>query len=135
MSGQSDEARAALLAFLFAFENLDWDAFRVWFASDVSVFFPSPEPCDRFDGREAVEAQFAKVFEGIRKGARTGPPYHRLEPVNLLVEDLDAGLALATFELVNPERMARRTVVFKKTSEGWRIAHLHASNASPAQSP
>ena len=40
--------------------------------------------------------------------------------------------AVATFQLRNEQRLARRTILFKRTAGGWRIAHLHASNVSSA---
>src|SRR5712692_10482953 len=63
---------AALTRFLTAFENLDWDAFRASFDDDVTAFFPTPEPPQRFDGRAPVEAQFQRVFTSIRAAAPSG---------------------------------------------------------------
>jgi ketosteroid isomerase-like protein len=123
--------KAALTRFLTAFENLDWDAFRASFDEDATVFFPAPEPPQRFEGRAAVEAQFQRVFGGIRAAAPSGPPFQRLVPEDLRIEQIGANAAVATFHLRNAQRIARRTIVFKRTSRGWRIAHLHASNVAP----
>ena len=121
--------RAALTQFLRAFENLDWEAFRASFDDDATVFFPAPEPAQRFEGRPAIDAHFRDVFDAIRRAAPGGPPYHRLDPEELRIEALGPDAALASFHLRNDQRLARRTVVFRKSARGWRIAHLHASNA------
>ncbi len=122
------EVRAALALFLAAFENLDWDRFRLCFDNDATVFFPSPTPPDRSDGRAEFEARFTDVFAQIRKAAPSGPPFQRLAPEDLHVEVLGAEAAVATFHLRNAERLARRTVVMGKRGATWRIVHLHATN-------
>lgn len=121
--------RAALTHFLTAFENLDWEAFRASFDDEATVFFPAPEPEERFEGRTAIDAHFRDVFDAIRRAAPGGPPFHRLDPEELRIEALGPDAALASFHLRNDQRLARRTVVFRKSARGWRIAHLHASNA------
>jgi ketosteroid isomerase-like protein len=128
-SADADTAavRTALTRFLTAFENLDWDAFRASFADDASVFFPVPEPPARADGRGAVEARFRVVFDGIRAGHPGGPPFHRLTPEDLRIDLIGAAAAIVTFHLRTAERLARRTIVFRRTAGGWKIAHLHAS--------
>ena len=125
------EVHAAVDRFLAAFENLDFPAFRACFEDDASVFFPAPEPPARADGRAAIEARFHEVFDSIRAGAKGGPPYHRLQPEDLRIEALSPDVALVTFHLRNAQRIARRTLLFRRRADGWRIAHLHASNAAP----
>ena len=122
------EVRAALALFLAAFENLEWDRFRQCFDDDATVFFPAPTAPERSDGRAAVEAHFADVFELIRRATPAGPPFQRLAPEELRVAMLGADAAVATFHLRNPERLARRTIVLRRRDRGWRIAHLHATN-------
>lgn len=115
--------------FLRSFENLDLDAFMACFAPDATVFFPSPESPGRFDGQAAIRDNFAKVFSAIRQASKaTAPPYHRLSPVRLSLKVLSADSAVVTFELVNEDRLARRTLVLTATPNGWLIEHLHASN-------
>ena len=41
--------------------------------------------------------------------------------------------AIVSFHLENASRIARRTLVLRKESSGWRITHLHASNAPVAK--
>jgi ketosteroid isomerase-like protein len=114
--------------FLASFENLDMPAFIGCFAEDATVFFPAPEPPERFSGKAAIQTHFQQVFDSIRKSASSGPPYHRLIPENLEVQLLGADAAVVSFHLRNTERIARRTLVLKKVHGVWQIAHLHASN-------
>ncbi|MFC5499818.1 YybH family protein [Caenimonas terrae] len=118
--------------FLAAFENLDMPSFIACFASDATVFFPAPEPPARFDGRAAIQAQFSIVFARILGQAPGGPPYHRLVPEELRIEQVSPNMGLATFHLRSAERTARRTLVLCQHSGEWRIQHLHASNVSVA---
>ena len=135
-TSDSAAVHAAVAEFVRAFENLDWERFRAAFADDATVFFPLPEPPQRFSGRAAVEAQFARVFEAIRRQSSGGPPYHRLPPVDLRIALLGPTTALVTFELRNTERVGRRTLVLHRESDRWLITHLHASNvARPVASP
>jgi ketosteroid isomerase-like protein len=135
-SSDSAAVHAAVMDFVRAFENLDWERFRAAFADDATVFFPLPEPPGRFAGRAAVEAQFTRVFEAIRRQSSGGPPYHRLPPVDLRIAVLGPSAALVTFELRNPERVGRRTLVLQRENDRWLITHLHASNvATSAASP
>lgn len=131
--GAEAQVSKAVADFLTAFENLDWPAFRAFFADEVTVFFPTPEPPRRFSGRAEVEAQFRRVFDGISRAARGGPPYHRLEPEGLRIEMLGPTAALVTFELHSAERVGRRTLVLRRDEAGWRIVHLHASNVPVAK--
>jgi hypothetical protein len=71
------------------------------------------------------------VFADVRDHAAGGPPFHHLMPINLRIQPLAPGVVLVTFELRNPERLGRRTVVFRRQRDAWRIVHLHASNIAP----
>jgi len=126
----SDEAlvRHFLSDFITAFDNLDWEKFRASFADDATVFFPRGRP-DRASGRDAVEEHFQRVFEQIRAG-RTQGPYMDLRPRELQVTILGA-VAVVTFHLDDrPGFINRRTLVLRKTSRGWKIVHLHASEVA-----
>jgi ketosteroid isomerase-like protein len=127
---RADSAAVAssLQRFLTAFENLDWPAFRAAFSDSATIFQPSPEMAERVEGPRGIDSTFQRVFADIRKNASGGPPYHRLEPANLRIQPLSEGIVLVTFQLRNAERLARRTVVFRKEGAEWRILHLHASN-------
>jgi ketosteroid isomerase-like protein len=126
-SAESNEqqVRQTLADFIRAFDNLEWDAFRTAFADDATVFYPRGFPL-RATGRAQFESNFRVVFEQIRNG-RTQGPYMDLRPKDLhlqLMEDV----AIATFHLDDrPGFLNRRTIVLHKTSSGWKIVHLHAS--------
>jgi|KBSMisStandDraft_5_1062788.scaffolds.fasta_scaffold938424_2 ketosteroid isomerase-like protein len=119
--------------FLTAFENLDMDRFIECFAADATVFFPLPEPPSRFDGKQAIREHFQGVFDAIRGGAKSGPPYHTLNAEDLRTQPLGADAAVVTFHLRNAQRTARRTLVLHRKG-GWSIAHLHASNVLNSES-
>lgn len=133
IDAERNEIDAFTARFLQAFENLDLPAFMACFADTATVFFPVPEPPERFAGKAAIQQRFQRVFAGIRSGAASGPPYHHLVPENTQVQILSAAEALVTFELKNTERIGRRTLVLKKSHGQWLIVHLHASNV-PIQS-
>jgi len=121
------EIEATLRTFLHHFENLEWEPFIAAFDDNACVFHPTAKTPDAFCGREAVRAKWELVFAGIKQGA-SGPPYQHLDPDHLQVVPLGSEAALATFELHNAERVARRSVVFVRRADGWKIVHIHASN-------
>jgi uncharacterized protein (TIGR02246 family) len=124
------EVRRTLTKFLTAFANLDWDAFRNFFADDATVYFPS-QRANRATGRAEIEATFRQVFERIR-ATKTAPPYLNLDPADLDVQ-LFRDSAVATFHLNDmPNVIGRRTVVLEKRAGEWKIVHLHASNVEQA---
>lgn len=118
----------ALHRFLTAFENLDWGPFRAAFSDSATIFQPVPEMAERVTGPRGIDSTFRAVFAAIRARAAGGPPYQRLVPTDLRIQPLSPGLVLVTFHLRNAERLARRTVLFRHETDGWRILHLHASN-------
>jgi ketosteroid isomerase-like protein len=126
------EVRQAVARFLTAFENLDWPTFRSSFEDDATVFFPAAMWPELASGRAEIEARFEQVFEDTRREATSGPPFQDLTPENLRVRVLGPDAALVTFQLRNGERLARRSIVFRRREGIWRIAHLHASNMAPA---
>lgn len=124
------EAEATLRRILSAFENLDYDAFLVLFAEDATLFFPSPEPPQRFEGRAAIGEHFRSVFASLRQAStRTSPPYQSLKPEELVWQIVSPDVVIATFHLRNEVRIGRRTVVFRFQEGHWRVVHLHGSNA------
>jgi ketosteroid isomerase-like protein len=123
----STAVHAALTRFIVAFENLDWEPFRHCFDDSATVFFPPPEAQERLTGRVAYEAGFKRIFDAVRPSNPSGPPYQSLIPEDLRIEPLGPGAALVSFQMRNGERIARRTIVFRKRGDRWLIAHLHAS--------
>ena len=128
-AGSDSAAVAGVLArFLTAFENLEWEPFHVAFADSATVFHPAANMSERVTGRAAIDSTFRAVFADVRAHATGGPPFQRLTPVDLRIQPLASGVVLVTFELLNPERLGRRTIVFRREGDAWRIVHLHASN-------
>jgi ketosteroid isomerase-like protein len=124
---QSD-VQDALTNFFHAFENLDWETFRLAFSDDATVFYPRGFP-ERADGRAEFEKTFKVVFDQIR-GSKTQAPYMTIQPREMRVQSF-GNVAIATFHL--DDRVGflnRRTIVLNKTKAGWKIVHLHASEVS-----
>ena len=44
--------------FLRGFEDLDMEQFIASFADDATVFFPTPEPPERVQGKQAIQQHF-----------------------------------------------------------------------------
>jgi len=121
------EIDGTLRDFLHHFENLEWEPFIAAFTDDACVFHPTAATPRAFCGRDAVRAKWQQVFDETRKDAK-GPPYMSLVPRDLRITILGSDAALATFELVNDKRHARRSVVFVRRDGAWKIVHIHASN-------
>ncbi|HXO34982.1 MAG TPA: nuclear transport factor 2 family protein [Candidatus Acidoferrales bacterium] len=119
------EVRDALANFVLAFDNLDWEKFRLSFSDDATVFYPRGFP-QRSNGRAEFEKSFTIVFDQIRAG-KTQPPYMDLQPRDMKIQVFGT-VAVTTFHL--DDRIGflnRRTLVLNKTKAGWKIVHLHAS--------
>jgi ketosteroid isomerase-like protein len=120
--------RDALAKFVYAFDNLDWEAFRLAFDDNATVFYPRAFP-ERANGRAEFEKTFQVVFQQIR-GGKTAPPYMDIQPKDMKVQ-IFGDCAIATFHLDDrPGLLNRRTIVLTKTKAGWKIVHLHASEVS-----
>jgi ketosteroid isomerase-like protein len=124
------QVRDTLANFIHAFDNLDWDAFRLSFSDDATVFYPRGFP-QRANGRAEFEKNFRIVFTQIR-GSQTKPPYMDIQPRDLHIQLL-GDVAIATFQLDDRASfLNRRTIVLKETAAGWKIVHLHASEVATA---
>jgi ketosteroid isomerase-like protein len=125
--------REAAERFLHALDSLDWEPFRTSWASEPTVFFPFGDTPERVTGRVAVEERWRRFFEEAR-AQRPGPPYLNLKPRDLRTERYeDVGLVTFTLELTVSGRLLplqRRTLVFVREHDMWRLAHMHASGAS-----
>lgn len=136
--GRDAEVREATSKFLTAFNNLDWEAFRECWASKASMFgasvmFPPLQgiapasSARRLTGNEA-EAMWRQVFSAVReRSKRSSPPYQTIQPQDLVIDMAGDSAAIVTFHLGDERRVSRRTLVWNKTSDGWKIVHLHAS--------
>ena len=127
--------RTAAERFVRALDDLDWEPFRTSWASEPTVFFPFDDTPDRVTGRTAVEARWRRFFEETR-ARRLGPPYLHLKPRDLRLERLgDVGLVTFMLDGLSTDDgrqlpRQRRTLLFVRERETWKLAHLHASAAS-----
>lgn len=122
------DVRKALGDFIRAFDDLDWESFRLAFDDNATVFYPRAVP-QRANGRAEFEKAFKTVFQHIR-GGKTTPPYMDIQPKDLRIQ-LFGDIAITTFHLDDrPGFLNRRTIVLEKTDKGWKIVHLHASEVS-----
>jgi ketosteroid isomerase-like protein len=123
----SIEVAHATSAFLQAFDSLSWAGFSAHLSDSVDAFWPRPDAAQRLRDRASVESHFKAFFDRVRS-ARPGPPYLHLNPEDLDIRVID-DVAIVTFELSDvPDTLGRRTLVFHRERDGWRIIHLHASN-------
>ena len=119
----------ALSAFVAAFDNLDWQAFRTCFSTTATIFHPAAPNTKLIDSPDQFEKAWLGVFERIKKSSgRSSPPYMSLHPLDLRVEKLSEDVVLVTFHLVDGGTVSWRTLVFKREPDGWKIVHIHASN-------
>lgn len=109
-----------LATFIDAFSNLDRQRVEGCFADDATVF-------NAYGGKRQT-GFWCDEFESWR-ATRPGPPYLRIEPRDLIVQDFGETV-IASFHLeTEPNVERRRTIVLAQGADGWRIVHLHASNA------
>ena len=125
--------QAAVERFLRALDNLDWEPFRASWAAEPTVFFPFDDTPDRVAGQVAVEERWQRFFEEARS-RRPGPPYLNLKPLDIRTERYgDVGLVTFTLELTVGGRqlpLQRRTLLFVREHDAWKLTHMHASGAS-----
>jgi ketosteroid isomerase-like protein len=122
------QVREALARFIQAFDDLDWEKFRLAFDDSATVFYPRASP-ERANGRAEFEKIFKTVFEQIRSG-RTAAPYMDIQPRKMRIQ-LFGNVAIATFHLDDRAGFVnRRTIVLNKNETGWKIVHLHASEVA-----
>jgi ketosteroid isomerase-like protein len=127
---EQEEIRKFLSQFIMAFDNLDWEKFRVSFTDNATVFYPRGM-AKRANGRAEVEEYFKRVFDEIRAGRAKGP-YMDLQPRELQIQVL-GNVAIVTFHLDDRKGFInRRTLVLRKTAGAWKIVHLHASEVAVA---
>src|SRR5438309_10662347 len=128
MSSVKDEALATLNQFLDAVMSQKHDRIMVFFNDDSQMFSPLGTYAARLDGRGAIGKQFESILEVVKSQPGGGL---KIEPQDTDARELAPNVALITFHLRLPGPLHRRTFVMTKGATGWRIAHIHASIASP----
>jgi hypothetical protein len=133
------EVREAISRFFTAFNNLDWMTFRTFWSTTetgfaATIFFPplaQPVPPayrpKRLTGGDA-EKTWREIFSAARqRSTRTAPPYMDLHPEDLDIQMIGDTAAVVTFHVSDETRLSRRTLVWRKSTAGWKIIHLHGS--------
>lgn len=130
----SAEVHAAAQGFLAAFDSLQFDRFRSYFADDMTMFFPFPQLPARVTGKQAVEDVFGQFMAAQREGrAKAGRPMVQgITARDLLVQMASHDVAVVSFHLGAEETPARRSLVFRNSPTGWKVVHWHASSAPQA---
>jgi len=130
-ASEEEVVQKTITDFIDAFNNLEWERFRQYFADDATVFNPAiPEVTDlhRLYLREKIEAIFERVFDEAKRGK--GPPYLDIRPERLKIQML-VNAAIVTFDFRRgASSFGRRTFVLEKRNGRWLIVHLHASNVA-----
>ncbi len=128
-----EEARVdierTLLAYLDTLNNADWDGFRRYLADGATAFSPWAAFAGRATGRAAVEAAFQPAFARWR-ATLPGPPYLHITPDDLAIQ-IAGDIAIVTFHTHEDAELGRRTLVWRKDADGWKVIHLHASYLTP----
>jgi ketosteroid isomerase-like protein len=120
------EVISAANTFIKAFISFDWETFRNSFSKDATIFFPSWKEGKRRNGKKEVEETWLQMFPGFIDSTKK-------VTINILPKDFVVQLygktAIVSFHLGDGEKyLSRRTIVFIKENENWKIVHLHASN-------
>jgi len=133
-AADSAEVHATAQGFLAAFDSLQFDPFRSYFADDITMFFPFPQLPARVNGKRAVEDVFGQFMAAQREGrAKAGRPMVQgITARDLLVQMASHDVAVVSFHLGAEETPARRSLVFRKSPTGWKVTHWHASSAPQA---
>lgn len=136
LAAADDSPEQATRAFLRAFDRLEWDQFRSYFADDMTMFFPFAQTPSRVDGREAIEKVFDAFFRAKRQQlADAGLPMTQgLNPRDMKVQLAGTEAAVVTFHLGADTSPSRRSLVLLRTAGKWKIIHWHASNTGTAAS-
>jgi len=129
MSQVTNEALETLNQFLSAVMSQNLEKIMAFFNEDAQMFSPLGTYPARLDGRAAIGKQFASIMEAIKSQPGGGL---KIEPQDLDARELAPNAALITFHLRLPGPLHRRSFVLTRSASGWRIAHIHASIASPA---
>ena len=126
MAEGNSDVRETLDGFFRAVESRDLDRITPYFEEDAQMFSPLGTYPARLDGRAAIMEQFKAISEALKQM----PTPIRIDPQEMVVREF-GDIALATFHLKLPGPFHRRSFILRKRDGRWRIAHIHASIASP----
>jgi ketosteroid isomerase-like protein len=116
--------------FLVALNNLDLSAMSTLYDENATTF--SPSRAERIEG-SAVAVAMREQFDSIRsRSQKSGPSYLNVQPQQMRIDRISPDVAVVSFHLKNDTGVGRRTLVWKRFSDGWKIVHLHASTLNMA---
>ncbi len=118
-TARHEDAGDAMRAWMDALNSLDEARIVDAFAEDATAFFPVVK-AERVDGKTAIAAVFQDYVQANTKKTN-------IVPEDLRVQQF-GDVAVVTFNVHNPSAVSRRTFVWRRDAQGWRIVHLHASN-------
>jgi uncharacterized protein (TIGR02246 family) len=127
MAEGNADVRETLDRFFRAVESREPDRIAPFFEEDAQMFSPLGTYPLRLDGRAAIMEQFKAISEALKQM----PTPIRIDPQDMIVREF-GDIALVTFHLKLPGPLHRRSFILRKRDGHWRIAHIHASIASPA---
>jgi uncharacterized protein (TIGR02246 family) len=127
MAEGNADVRETLDRFFRAVESRAPDRIAPFFEEDAQMFSPLGTYPLRLDGRAAIMEQFKAISEALKQM----PTPIRIDPQDMIVREF-GDIALVTFHLKLPGPLHRRSFILRKRDGHWRIAHIHASIASPA---
>jgi len=128
MSQATEEALHTLNEFMSAVMAQKHDAIMVFFQEDAQMFSPLGVFPARLDGRSAIGKQFETILQTLMAQPGGGI---KLDPQDMVIRELAPNAVLFTFHLRLPGPLHRRSILLMKSGNDWRIAHIHASVASP----
>lgn len=122
------QIRALLQRFLDAIDHADAAALAPLWCVDASMYFPFANSQDLVRGRDAVLARFDRMFADLRTRNPGPPPYIRFRTEAFECLELDERHAVVYAMLAFAAQRGRRTLIFRREPDGWRLLHVHASN-------
>lgn len=121
----STEVAKATQKFVKAFVEFDWPTFRNCFANDATIFFPFKYR-ERKNGQTETEEVWKEFFPEFIDSTKKFDL--KLNPQSIRIQ-IYGKSAIVTFHMgEGSDYLSRRTLVFVKEEENWKIVHLHASS-------
>jgi SnoaL-like domain len=128
------ELRQAFQDLQYAIAIGDLAAVEVLCSAEATMHFQFGQPPGLIVGRPAVVARFQRLFQQLA-ARMPGPPFVRFKIEEFACLALDPRHAAVFATLTVDGRIGRRTLLYRREREGWRILHLHASNFGPERGP
>lgn len=122
------ELRGVVQRFLDAIDHADRNALAPLWCDDATMYFPFANSPDLVRGRDAVLARFDRMFADLRARNAGPPPYIRFRTEAFECHELDPRHVLVHAMLAFAAQRGRRTLLFRREPDGWRLLHVHASN-------